>query len=234
MTLLGDVVVVEVDTPQGVGRWHVSPATGDDGVRSLVVIGHGAGGGLDGVDLVALAALLPAEGITVARFEQPWKVAGKKVATRPPTLDAAWLAAVPALISDQGLAGVPLVVGGHSAGARVACRCAGELAATAVLGLSFPLHPPGKPESTRLDELLTPEVPVLVLQGDRDPFGSAAEIREAVSASPRGAAVSVVEVTGAGHPLGVAARIRIAADHRAWIAGQVLTFLTTLGPGLSG
>ncbi|WP_026926979.1 alpha/beta hydrolase family protein [Granulicoccus phenolivorans] len=230
MTLLGEVVVREVDTPQGPGRWHVSPATADGGVRALLVLGHGAGGGLDGVDLVALAALLPARGITVARFEQPWKVAGKKVATRPPTLDAAWLAAVPALTAEPGLGGVPLVVGGHSAGARVACRCAQELGAAAVLALSFPLHPPGKPESSRLSELLAPTVPTLVLQGDRDSFGSAGEIRAAVASADAGERITVVEVTGAGHPLGVPARVRVAGEHRAWIADRVLQFLDGVIP----
>ncbi|MGA4507285.1 alpha/beta family hydrolase [Propionibacteriaceae bacterium G1746] len=231
MTLLGEVNLHEVDTPQGTGRWHVSPAApgAEQGSpRALVVLGHGAGGGVDGIDLVALAALLPAHGITVARFEQPWKVAGKKVATRPPTLDEAWLAAVPALVTGSlgrqlHLGGAPLVVGGHSAGARVACRCAAALGAAAVLGLSFPLHPPGKPESSRLDELLAPTVPVLVLQGDRDPFGTPAEVNKALSSS--NTHITVVEVTGAGHPLSVPAKVRTAADHRDWLAANVLDFL---------
>ena len=148
-------------------------------------MGHGAGGGLDGVDLVALAEHLPSHGITVARFDQPWHVAGRKIATRPPTLDAAWLAGAEHLVAGDalGLAGLPVFAAGHSAGARVACRTAAQVGAAGVVALSFPLHPPGKPERSRIAELLTPTVPVLVIQGDRDPFGSADEVRAAVAAT---------------------------------------------------
>lgn len=223
-------ITLDVDTPQGPGRWLLSPTQGN--ATALLLLGHGAGGGLDGVDLVALASLLPAHGVAVARFEQPWRVAGRKVATRPPTLDEAWLAAVPALLDDLGLdlAGVPVIQGGHSAGARVACRTAQAVDAVGVLALSFPLHPPGKPERSRLEELLTPSVPVLVLQGDRDPFGSAAELSAAVTASGAGEGINVVEVTGAGHPLAVPARVRPAAAHRQWLADQVLPALPAMLP----
>jgi len=171
-------------------------------------LGHGAGGGVNAVDLAALAARLPARGITVLRYEQPWRTAGKRVAARPPLLDAAWLEAAP--VVGELVAGVPLVVGGRSAGARVACRTAAAVNASAVVCLSFPLQPPGSgPEKSRLAELLLPEVPVLVLQGDRDTFGSAARIVEEVEhaaiegaeADGRHENVSVVEVPGADHGL---------------------------------
>jgi uncharacterized protein len=102
----------------------------------------------------------------VIRLEQPWKVAGRKVATPPATLDAALVAA-----ADQLRTRSPLVVGGRSAGARSAARCAHRLGASGCLALAFPLHPPGKPESSRLPELRAARVPTLVVQGERDTFG---------------------------------------------------------------
>ena len=135
--------------------------------HAVLALGHGAGGGIEARDLQALARTLPDRGVTVALVEQPWRVAGKKVAPAPKTLDAVWTELWPVLAE----AGLPVVSGGRSAGARVACRTAGDLGAHAVLALSFPLHPPGRPEKSRADELLAPEVPVLVVQGGRDPFG---------------------------------------------------------------
>ncbi|MFD3446387.1 alpha/beta family hydrolase [Microbacteriaceae bacterium 4G12] len=176
--------------------------------RAALWLGHGAGGGVTAVDLAALAARLPALGITVLRYEQPWRTAGKRVAARPATLDVAWLEAA-AAVADLA-PGLPLVVGGRSAGARVACRAADAVGASAVVCLSFPLHPPGSgPEKSRLGELLSPEVPVLVLQGDRDAFGSAAMVRAELDEAAANAAehasaaesIRVVEITGADHGL---------------------------------
>ncbi|MFB7632632.1 alpha/beta family hydrolase [Streptomyces sp. NPDC056149] len=158
-----------ITTPAGDARisWYreAEPA------RAVVAVSHGAGGGIEARDLVALAAALPARGYPVALVEQPWRVAGKKVAPAPKTLDAAWTALWPALTKP----GLPVVAGGRSAGARVACRTARELGAHAVLALSFPLHPPGKPEKSRVEELTGAGVPTLVVQGGRDPFGRPAE-----------------------------------------------------------
>ncbi|MET8680575.1 alpha/beta family hydrolase [Streptomyces sp. NPDC004647] len=133
----------------------------------LLAVSHGAGGGIEARDLQALAAELPGRGVTVALVEQPWRVAGKKVAPAPKALDTAWTALWPAL-EKQGL---PIVAGGRSAGARVACRTARGLSAHAVLALSFPLHPPGRPEKSRAEELTGAGVPTLVVQGGRDAFG---------------------------------------------------------------
>lgn len=154
-----------IDTPAGEARvtWH----DGGRGARAVLALGHGAGGGVEARDLVALAAALPALGVTVALVEQPWRVAGKKVAPAPKTLDVAWRALWPVLAEP----GLPVIAGGRSAGARVACRTAVELGAAAVLALSFPLHPPGRPEKSRAAELLGAGVPTLVVQGGRDPFG---------------------------------------------------------------
>lgn len=186
---------VDVPTAAGPGRLVVAPA---EHPRALLWLGHGAGGGIGAADLTALAAELPALGVTVARYEQPWRVAGKKVASRPPALDAAWLETAPAVA--ELAAGVPVIVGGRSAGARVACRTAAETGAVAVVCLAFPLHPPGRPDVTRLEELLTPDVPVLVLQGDRDTFGGADLLRTEVAAAPGDHAnVRIAPVAGADH-----------------------------------
>ncbi|MFI9719178.1 alpha/beta family hydrolase [Streptomyces sp. NPDC052396] len=156
--------VERVDTPGGEARihWHRAARPG-----LVLALGHGAGGGIEARDLAALAAALPAHGVSVALVEQPWRVAGRKVAPAPRVLDEAWCALWPALAAP----GLPVVAGGRSAGARVACRTADGLGARAVLALSFPLHPPGKPEKSRAEELVSAGVPTLVVQGARDPFG---------------------------------------------------------------
>ncbi|MFD8123572.1 alpha/beta hydrolase family protein [Streptomyces albidoflavus] len=135
--------------------------------RLVLALGHGAGGGVEARDLVALAGVLPGAGVSVALVEQPWRVAGRKVAPAPKTLDKGW-EAVWGEVAGEGL---PVVAGGRSAGARVACRTGAGLGAAGVLALSFPLHPPGKPERSRAEELLGTGVPTLVVQGGRDPFG---------------------------------------------------------------
>lgn len=133
---------------------------------ATVLLSHGAGGGIDARDLTALAAHLPRQGVNVVLFEQPWRRAGRKVATPPASLDVGLRAAVDALRVRT-----PIIVGGRSAGARSACRSARALGAAGCLALSFPLHPPGKPEKSRLDELAATGVPTLVIQGGNDPFG---------------------------------------------------------------
>jgi predicted alpha/beta-hydrolase family hydrolase len=159
-----DVTTEIVGTDAGDARitWH--PARKP---RLVLAVSHGAGGGIEARDLRALAEVLPGHGVTVALVEQPWRVAGKKVAPAPKTLDVGWRGIWPALAEP----GLPVISGGRSAGARVACRTAVELGAHAVLALSFPLHPPGKPEKSRADELLGAGVPTLVVQGGNDPFG---------------------------------------------------------------
>ena len=137
---------------------------------ATLLLGHGAGGGVDAPDLEALAAELPRQGLSVVRVEQPWRVAGKKVAPRPEVLDECFVAA-----ANRMRVRTPLVVGGRSAGARSAARTARELGASGYLALSFPLHPPGRPEKSRLEELQGVQVPTLVIQGERDPFGTPEE-----------------------------------------------------------
>lgn len=158
-----------VSTPHGDARYTLfAPPSGPP--RALLALGHGAGGGIQAPDLQAVAAALPALGVTVALVEQPWRVAGKKLAPAPKTLDADWLP-IAAALRERFPAPLPLLVGGRSAGARVACRTAAETGAAGVLALAFPLHPPGKPERSRAQELLDCPVPTLVVQGATDPFG---------------------------------------------------------------
>ncbi|NEN07252.1 hydrolase [Diaminobutyricibacter tongyongensis] len=188
---------VDVPTSLGPGRLVVDAA---DAPSSVLWLGHGAGGGIGAVDLAALARTLPAQGITVVRYEQPWRVAGRRVAARPPSLDIAWLETAP--VVTELADGLPLVVGGRSAGARVACRTAASVGAVGVVCLAFPLHPPGSPEKSRLSELLTPGVPVIVLQGERDTFGTAAMLASEVGARSN---IRIVPVPGADHGMKVAA-----------------------------
>jgi predicted alpha/beta-hydrolase family hydrolase len=161
------VTVLEIETPHGPARAHVNAAA--DPVGALV-LGHGAGGGVGARDLVAVTEVAGAEGFTVALVEQPYLVAGRRSPAPAHQLDTAWKAAVDHLGGTE-MEDLRLVVGGRSAGARVACRTAGETGAVAVLCLAFPLHPPGRPEKSRQDELDAVEVPTLVVQGERDPFG---------------------------------------------------------------
>lgn len=144
--------------------------------RAVLALGHGAGGGIQAADLQALAAALPPEGIEVVLVEQPWVVAGKKIAPAPKTLDAGWIPVAEAL--HKRARKTPFLAGGRSAGARVACRTASATGAAGVLALAFPLHPPGKPEKSRAEELLGTGVPTLVVQAGADTFGTAAEFPE--------------------------------------------------------
>ncbi len=156
-----------VATPRGDARLVVRRAKRP--IAGLVLT-HGAGGGIDAPDLVRLARTLPQRDVSVTLVEMPWRVAGKKLAPPPPVIDECYTA-----VMDNLRARVPLVLGGRSAGARSACRLARGVGASAVLALSFPLHPPGRPESSRLPELLGARVRSLVVQGERDPFGTPAE-----------------------------------------------------------
>jgi predicted alpha/beta-hydrolase family hydrolase len=140
---------------------------------AALVLGHGAGGGIGAPDIVAAAAAARSAAISVALVEQPYRVAGRRSPAPQAQLDTAWIAVIGQLGNDV-LAGLPILTGGRSAGARVACRTAAEVHAVAVLCLAFPLHPPGKgddPSKSRLSELEAVRVPTLVIQGERDPFG---------------------------------------------------------------
>ena len=134
---------------------------------AALILGHGAGGGIESPDLVGAAKAAREASLTVALVEQPYRVAGRRSPAPAAQLDAAWISVIQQLAFD-----VPLIAGGRSAGARVACRTANETGAAAVLCLAFPVHPPGKPEKSRLDELDAVQVPTLVVQGERDPFGT--------------------------------------------------------------
>ncbi len=159
--------------------------------RALLVLTHGAGGGVDTGDLLAVRDAAVADGVAVARVLQPYRVAGRRTPPAPNPQDAAWHEIVAGLRRRRGFARIPLIVGGRSNGARVACRTAGASGAAAVVALAFPLHPPGKPDKTRLPELDAAGVPVLVVQGDRDPFG----------VPPAGPGREVVVLPGADHTL---------------------------------
>jgi uncharacterized protein len=191
--------VHEIATPLGPARAHVyPPAAGLRSALGTLLLGHGAGGGIEAPDLRAAARSAVAAGWVVALVEQPWRVAGRKVAPLPPRLDEGWTAVVDTLGRGRGRLPAPHVFGGRSAGARVACRLASPLGAKAVVALAFPLHPPGKPEKSRVAELVgavTSGLPVLVVQGERDPFGTPEQIRAALPRAARGG-VRLVAVAG--------------------------------------
>jgi len=178
--------VIEVDTPHGLARAHLHLA---EAGKAALVLGHGAGGGVTAPDLGAATRAALAVGVSVVLVEQPYRVAGRRSPAPARQLDAAWTAVVEHLWAGE-LRGLPLVVGGRSMGARVACRTAEATGAVGVLCLAFPLRPPrragSEPAPSRLDELDAVAVPTLVVQGVRDPFGI----------PPAGGQRTVVQVEG--------------------------------------
>jgi predicted alpha/beta-hydrolase family hydrolase len=207
---MSEMTVLEIETPHGQANAHLYPAAEP---RAALVLGHGAGGGVAARDLQAVAAVAREEGVTVALVEQPYRVAGRKSPAPARQLDAAWTAVVEHLLAGE-LRGLPLVVGGRSLGARVACRCLPATGGIGVLCLAFPLQPPRRrnaaaPPESRLAELDAVTVPTLVVQGARDPFGM----------PPEAAQRTVVEVPG-DHSLRTDLEA-VGAAVRAWLPGVV-------------
>lgn len=202
------VTVLELETPHGPARAYLHRA---HEARAAIVLGHGAGGSVSAPDLVAATDAALDERFSAALVEQPYRVAGRRTPPRGPQLDESWVSVVEQLRAHE-LAGLPLVAGGRSAGARVACRTAEAVGAVAVLCLAFPLEPrsrAGKPPQSRLPELDAVRVPVLVVQGERDRFGL----------PPSGASRAVVVVPG-DHGLKTdPGAVREAV--RAWLPGVV-------------
>ncbi len=197
----------ELDTPHGKARVFLLPA--EQPVAALI-LGHGAGGGVSAPDLAAASQAAGSLSVTVALVEQPYRVAGRRSPAPAEQLDRSWLAVVDQ-IRESPLAGLPLVVGGRSSGARVACRTAAASGAVAVLCLAFPVHPPGRgddPSKSRLSELDAVKLPVLVVQGDRDPFGM----------PPEAPGRTVVRVPG-NHALRSSGAVRDAVAR--WLVDQI-------------
>jgi predicted alpha/beta-hydrolase family hydrolase len=179
-----------------------------DAPVGALVLGHGAGGGVEARDLVAATAAAQSAGLSVALMEQPYRVAGRRSPSPANQLDAAWIAVVSRL-RDGAFSGLDLfLTGGRSAGARVACRTAAETGSDGVVCLAFPLHPPGRPEKSRLEELDAVTAPTLVVQGERDPFGM----------PPEGPNRTVVRVPGT-HSLGDSAAVTAAVAE--WLATRL-------------
>ena len=187
-----------LETPHGQARVHLREV---DTPRAALVLGHGAGGGVESPDLQGAANAALEVGLTVALVEQPYRVAGRRSPAPANQLDAAWTSVIEQLAFE-----VPLIAGGRSSGARVACRTAAATGAKAVLCLAFPVHPPGRPEKSRLDELDAVTVPTLVVQGERDPFGMPPQARNR----------SVVTIPGT-HSLRSSSAVAAAVS--AWLAG---------------
>lgn len=166
-------MTIRIATPVGEAHLELELATG--GPATLLVIGHGAGGSVESTDLLAVRDCCLSAGISVARVTQPYRVAGRKAPPAAPILDQAWAAVIAGLGRRKAVKGLNLVYAGRSSGARVACRTAADPAlgpgAVAVVAIAFPLHPPGRPDKSRLPELDAVGVPTLVVQGLSDPFG---------------------------------------------------------------
>ena len=197
-----------METPVGAARAHLHPV---DGAAAALVLGHGAGGGVESPDLVAAKDAALGAGLSVVLVEQPYRVAGRRSPAPANQLDTAWTSVLEKL-REGDLAALPVISGGRSAGARVACRTAAEVGAAAVLCLAFPVHPPGRgddPTKSRLSELDAVTVPVLVVQGERDPFGI----------PPEGPNRTVVLVPGT-HSLRSTSAIGAAVSD--WLASGVL------------
>ncbi len=178
-----------VSTSAGPARVAV---TAPKAARAVVVLGHGAGGDTRAAAIVAVRDALVAAGVAVVLFDQPYRVAGRRTPDRAPKLDAAMCEVLAAVL--PALPAVPLFVGGKSSGARVGVRIARAVGAEGVVALGFPLHPPGRPESSRAGEL-DAGCPILVVQGSRDVFGSPGDVRQAAAGLP----VTVHEVAGGNH-----------------------------------
>jgi predicted alpha/beta-hydrolase family hydrolase len=203
-------VIREVATPLGPARAHLT----DGGTRGALVLGHGAGGGIESADLAAVAEEAAGAGWRVVLVEQPWRVAGKRIAPAPPRLDESWTVVLDSLRAD-GVLGGPLVLGGRSAGARVACRTAAAQGAAGVLALAFPLHPPGKPEKSRGAELTAVTAAICVVQGETDAMGRP----DAVAAVLAGRANASVYAVPGDHSLKQNTAI-VAAAAMAWLDEQ--------------
>jgi predicted alpha/beta-hydrolase family hydrolase len=213
------MTTTDLDTPHGRARAHLHPA--DQPIAGMV-LGHGAAGGVESKDLVAVTAAARSEGVSVALVEQPYRVAGRRSPAPARQMDTAWKAAVEQLLVGA-LRGLPLIVGGRSLGARVACRTAEETGAVAVLCLAFPLQPPrrsgGSPAPSRLPELDAVRVSMLVVQGERDRFG----------VPPATASRSVMQVPG---DHGLKTDLDAVADAvRAWLPAVVGERATAGSPG---
>ena len=182
-----------VATPDGVGELVLDAAVAP---RAGLLLGHGAGSDIEGWDLALLARELPAHGVIVARYRQPHRMVGRKLPGSTASLDRGWTPAVAAL--RERWPDLPLFVGGHSAGARTACR-GFDAQTPGVVALSFPLHPPGQPAKSRVAELIGVTGPVVVVQGSRDAFGTPGEFRASIDPWPQN--LRLVEVPDATHPL---------------------------------
>ena len=212
---------MEVSTPRGPARVLVDlPASPPN---LLLVLGHGAGGGVRAPDLLAVRVAALAGGAVVALVEQPYRVAGRRSPAPAGHLDQAWAEVCQFLRRLHP--GLPLVAGGRSSGGRVACRTAGATGAVAVVALAFPLQPPprrpgaghpsaptGRPAvqpAGRAGELAGAGVPVLVVNGDRDVFG----------VPHAGGLVEVAVLAGADHSLRRHAD-EAAAVVQVWLRGR--------------
>lgn len=226
-------VEITVDTPRGTAALRVAAPAGQP--VALVALGHGAGGGVEAPDLTAVTASLLAAGAVVGLVTQPYRVAGRRAPAPAAALDEAWVAAVDVLRRRAGRAEVPLVTGGRSSGARVACRTAAATGSAGVVALAFPLVPPARrgarrPTVSRAGELEAALAigPLLVVQGGSDPFGGPEEVVAAVGPA---AGLAVHAVPGADHALLAGRPRRVPEEVPAAVTAAVRSWVAAAGIG---
>ena len=208
--------MLELETPHGLARAHVRSV---ESLAGALVLGHGAGGGIESPDLAGATRAARSAGLGVVLVEQPYRVAGRRSPAPASQLDAAWTSVVRQLVEGP-LEGLPILTGGRSSGARVACRTAGETGSIAVVCLAFPLHPPGRPERSRLPELDGVGVPTLVVQGENDPFGT----------PPPGANRTIVRIAGT-HSLRSSGAVEAAVSEWLGVTAGLISGRTGAGAG---
>lgn len=198
--------------------------------RWTLILAHGAGAGQGHPWMRARARDLADRGVRTVTFDFPYITAGRKVPDRAPVLTEAWRTVVAEVASRFPVE--PLAIGGKSMGGRMATMLLAEADAPAAVrgcvALGYPLHPPGKPDQLRVAHLGAIRVPLLVIQGERDPFGGGDEIRQAFVAA--GARPDVVDVPAGGHGFEVRGRDARPADVYARVADVVAQWLGTLAP----
>ena len=170
-----------------------------DRAAAGLVLAPGAGGGQSSSFMVRAARALAARGVTVATFDFPYMAEGRSVPDKGPVLEAAWRAAVDDARARPEFARLPLFLGGKSMGGRIASQvaAAGVEGIAGLVYFGYPLYPPGRPLQRRDAHLPSIRVPMLFIQGTRDQFGTAAEIRELL---PRlNAATELFEVADGDH-----------------------------------
>ncbi len=223
------MTIPELPVTISVGESAVSGLYARPGTASAtLVVAHGAGAGMEHPFLAGFTRALNGLGIATLRFNFPYREAGRKFPDKPPAAIAAWRAAMADAAARS--AGEPLWAGGKSFGGRMASMAVAEgMPAAGLIYLGYPLHPPGKPEKLRDEHLYGLTLPMLFLQGTRDPFATP-ELLEAVVARI-GPSATLEWRDGGGHTFDVKGTRRSTEEVGASLAGSAAAFIAAHRPG---